>query len=164
MRVSKVRSQIRREESRIVVVESDLPPVHSLVPSEIDVLAESEEIRFADGRAVGVHASAAAGLRLRRDRPRVLRDDANVDDAIVRRGRSHGRGLQKSERAKIALRLRQTLRLVDITLAKEKKLLDDMLPRLDVEAIGEAIEPAGLLLARGIDVQRLDGDLSDVQW
>ena len=67
------------------------------------------------------------------------------------------------EYSAFTIRQGQTLRFVDIALAKEEELLDDVTPRLDVESIGEPVESPGLLLARRIDIQRFDGDLSDVQ-
>src|SRR5213079_3229626 len=82
-RIPEVSAKIRNEQCRIVVSDLKLASIDPFVPSELDVPAEAEEVGLRQHDAVGRRSSSASDLRLRRDRPGVLRDDQNVDDAVV---------------------------------------------------------------------------------
>ena len=84
MRVTEMRAQVWSDECRIVVRQQHLRAVDAFAPSELDVFAQAEEVVLAHRGAVRARPAAPPGLRLRRNRPRVLRDHSNVDHAVVR--------------------------------------------------------------------------------
>src|SRR5438552_7107174 len=127
----------------------------------LDIFPQSEKIRLGDVRAVRFRAAAASRLRLRRDRPCILSDHSYVDHTIMRLGSDHRSRFQKRQRAKVALGFLQSLRAVNVAFMTEEKFFDDRAMRLDVQPVGESINAASLCLARGVDIERLDGDRSD---
>src|SRR5258708_39953893 len=111
-----------------------------MLPAKLQVFSEAEEVRFGKSRSDGALAALAAGLCLRRDRPRILRGDGDVDDAVVRHGGYDGRRFQKLQRTQVPLCLGQPLGTVDVAFPEEEKLPDYRSTRVDVEPVGELIQ------------------------
>ena len=84
VRVTEMRAQVWSDECRIVVRQQHLRAIDTFAPSELDVFAEAEEVVFAHRGAIRARPAAPSSLRLRRNRPRVLRDHSNVDHTVVR--------------------------------------------------------------------------------
>src|SRR5438067_1701413 len=89
--VAELRFPIRRKERGIDVRGSETRTVDAVFPSQLEVFAESEQVRFGECRADRALAAFAAGLGFGRDRPGVLRGHGDVDNAVVRLGGDDGR-------------------------------------------------------------------------
>ena len=161
--VAEVGLPVAGEECRIGVADADAGTVDAVLPSDLHVFAQPEEVGFRQRRADRAFAAFAAGLGFRRDRPGVLRGDGDVDDAVVRLGCDDRRGLEKAERTQIALGLGEPRGAVRIAFVEEEKLLDDGRARLDVQPVSELVERSVPCLRVRINIERMDGDGADTE-
>ena len=153
---------VRPEEIRVDVFQDARDPLDLLVVAEGEFASGPQDVPVEEPEAVRRLPSVARDRDAGQERPRILRDDEDVDDSPVRRPGGHRSRLEEAELPEVPLGLLQLRRIVRIPLLEEQEFPDDGRARRHVRPVQRAIEPGGRLLGRE-DVHGANRDLADAE-